>query len=169
MFFTKLTNLTITHLYQQHHTWLERWLTRKLGCRLDAADLTQDTFVKLLNRSHPELLEPRAYLTRIAHGLMVNHLRRKDIERTYLELLTQQPEAHSPSPEYQALIIETLAELDQLLQGLPTKTRQAFLMSQLEGLKYSDIAQRLSVSVSMVKKYMLQAITHCMKIDRPTE
>lgn len=60
------------------------------------------------------------------------------------------------------MVLETLHEIDALLDGLPPKARSAFLLSQLEGLKYADIATRLGVSVSMVKKYMLQAMTHCM-------
>ena len=54
-----------------------------------------------------------------------------------------------------------------LLDGLPARARAAFLLSQLEGLAYADIAQRLGVSVSMVKKYMLQAMAHCMGVGRP--
>ena len=57
--------------------------------------------------------------------------------------------------------------LRPVLDGLPPKVRHAFLLSQLEGLKYDDIAARLSVSVSMVKKYMLQAITHCVRLRHP--
>lgn len=62
------------------------------------------------------------------------------------------------------MILDSLLAIDALLDGLPTKARQAFLMSQLEGLKYAEIAERLGVSLSMVKKYMLQAMTHCMGI-----
>jgi RNA polymerase sigma-19 factor, ECF subfamily len=64
-------------------------------------------------------------------------------------------------------VVEALMEIDALLDGLPPKARLAFLLSQLEGLPYAEIAQRLNVSLSMVKKYMLQAVTHCMRIERP--
>ncbi len=35
-------------LYAEHHQWLTGWIRRKLGCDESAADLTQDTFVRLL-------------------------------------------------------------------------------------------------------------------------
>ena len=38
-------------LYQQHQSWLRDWLRRKTGCPFDAADLTQDTFLKVLLRA----------------------------------------------------------------------------------------------------------------------
>lgn len=158
----------VAELYADHHGWLSGWLRKKLGCAHHAADLAHDTFVRVLSTppTH-ELREPRAYLTTVAHGLMVNHLRRRELERAYLDALAWLPEPVSPSPESRALTIETLLEIDALLDGLPPKARQAFLLSQLEGLRYAEIAERLKVSLSMVKKYMLQAVTHCMRIERP--
>ena len=69
-----------------------------------------------------------------------------------------------PSPEAQALILETLTELDALLDRLPARVRQAFLLAQLEGLTYAVIAERLGVSERMVKKYMAQAMLHCLEL-----
>ncbi|MFJ1571198.1 sigma factor [Pseudomonas sp. NPDC088322] len=40
-------------LYVEHHAWLKRWLWQRMGCRSDAADLTQDTFLRLLRPAHP--------------------------------------------------------------------------------------------------------------------
>ncbi len=158
----------VAEWYQDHHGWLCGWLRRKLGCAYSAADLAQDTFVRVLAREcAPELREPRAFLTTVAHGLMVNHLRRQEIERAYLDALASQAERSCADAETRAMVIETLLEVDAMLAGLPTKVREAFLMSQLEGLRYAEIAQRLGVSLSMVKKYMLQAVTQCMRIERP--
>jgi RNA polymerase sigma factor (sigma-70 family) len=155
-------------LYSDHHHWLHDWLRRKLGCTHQAADLAHDTFLRvLLAPPRDDLREPRAWLVTVAHGLMVNHLRRQDLERAYLDALANHPPAFVPSPEERAVILEALCQIDALLDGLPHRARSAFLMSQLEGLAYGDIAARLGVSVSMVKKYMLQAMTHCMSIERP--
>ncbi len=158
----------VAELYQSHHTWLFGWLRKKLGCAHNAADLAHDTFLRVL-RAPPtgQLREPRAFLTTVAHGLMVNQLRRQALERAYLDALAWLPPASCPGPESRALVIETLLEIDALLDGLPPKARQAFLLSQLEGLRYADIAERMGVSLSMVKKYMLQAVSHCMRIEQP--
>ena len=159
----------VADLYASHHGWLRGWLRKKLGCSEQAADLAQDTFLRLLGRppALEELREPRAYLTTMAHGLMVNHLRRQDLERAYLQALAAQPEALAPSPEERALLLETLLAIDALLDGLPSKARQAFLLSQLDGLRYAEIAEHLGVSLSMVKKYMMQAMLHCMQAAKP--
>jgi RNA polymerase sigma-19 factor, ECF subfamily len=164
-------NSTVQHpmhiLYSDHHGWLHGWLRKKLGCGFDAADLAHDTFLRVLVTPRlDEIREPRAFLVTVAHGLMVNFLRRRDLERAYLDALALHPEALAPSPEEHALVIEALVGIDIMLKGLAPKVRQAFLLSQLQGLRYSEIAERLGVSVSMIKKYMLQAITHCMGGER---
>ncbi|MGE0802819.1 MAG: sigma-70 family RNA polymerase sigma factor [Lautropia sp.] len=153
----------VENLYVDHHGWLRAWLRRRLGDSFIAADLTHDTFLRVLGRREiVDLREPRAYLTTIAHGLVVNHWRRQEIENAYLETLATSPEATSPSPETRALLVEALCELDALLDRLNPKARSAFLLAQLDGLTYGEIAARLQVSERMVKKYMAQAMLHCL-------
>ncbi|WP_454692171.1 sigma-70 family RNA polymerase sigma factor [Achromobacter aloeverae] len=157
---------TVETLYTAHHRWLFGWLRQKLGCDHQAADLAQDTFVRLMTSqcAAPSLREPRAYLTRIAHGLMVNHWRRLSLERAYLDSLARQPEPLTPSPEQRALVLETLCQLDAMLDNLGFKVREAFLLSQLDGLKYAEIAERLGVSDRTIKKYMSKAMLQCLLI-----
>ncbi|THF66161.1 sigma-70 family RNA polymerase sigma factor [Pseudothauera nasutitermitis] len=151
-------------LYRDHHRWLHGWLRRKLNCTEQAADLAQDTFVRLLSRPEPEgLREPRAYLATIAHGLVVNHWRRKALEQAYLEELASRPEVLAPSPEERRLVVEALEEIARLLDGLPARVREIFLLSQLDGLTYAAIGERLGVSINVVQKAMVRATAHCYR------
>jgi RNA polymerase sigma-70 factor (ECF subfamily) len=43
----------VAALYTDHHGWLQGWLRRKVGNAFDAADLTQDTFVRILGVREP--------------------------------------------------------------------------------------------------------------------
>jgi RNA polymerase sigma-70 factor (ECF subfamily) len=79
--------------------------------------------------------------------------------------LANLPEACVPSPEDRWLLLETLHALDELLAGLPPLVRRAFLWSQLEGLGYREIAERLQVSERTVKRYMAEAYEHCLLVD----
>lgn len=155
----------VSELYQHHHGWLQGWLRRRLGCHEQAADLAQDTFTRLLgSRRVLEAREPRAYLTTVAKGLMINWFQRQSLERAYLEALAGLPEALAPSPEQRYLVLETLHEIDALLARLPDPVRQAFLLAQIEGLKYEAIAESLGVSLGSVKRYMQQAFRHCLEL-----
>ncbi len=158
----------VDSLYQDHHGWLAAWLQRKLGCSHQAADLAQDVFIKLLVKQPPNVLrEPRAYLTTIAHGVMVNYLRRREVEQAYMQALLALPEEMVPSVEQRLLVLETLFEIERMLAGLPEKVRQAFLSSQLDGMAYRDIAHQLGVSERMIKKYMARAMLACITVMEP--
>ncbi len=160
----------VHHLYSDHHSWLQGWLRRKLGCTHQAADLAQDTFVRILaapdhlpeKQANWQLQEPRAYLTIIAKRLLANLYRRRSLEQAYVDSLALLPEALAPSPEQRMLILETLHELDAMLDGLPAKARAAFLLAQLEGQGYAEIATRLAVSERTVKRYMVQTMARCI-------
>lgn len=157
---------SVETLYGDHHAWLQGWLRRKLGNACDAADLAQDTFMRVLGRPRElaELREPRAWLTTIAHGLAVDHVRRKTLERACLDAIAHLPEPQAPSPEAQLMLVEALVRIDAMLDGLSPKARSAFLLSRLEGLGYNEIAQQLGVSLSSVEKYMATAIRHCLSL-----
>lgn len=156
-------NALFTAVYGDHHSWLRRWLYRRLGCPEVAADLAQDTFVRVLNkRALIDVERPRAYLVTIAHSLFVNLLRRRQLEQSYLEALAQLPEALMPAPEERLQLLEILHALDTMLNGLPNKVRRSFLLSQLEGLTHREIADRLGVSQSSVRQYIARALLQCM-------
>lgn len=159
-------NLHVQNLYCEHHGWLHRWLDRKLGNTSDAADLAHDTFVRLLTRQSATSFgaEPRALLTHIAKGLVIDRWRRQDVERAYLDTIAHLPEPEVPSPEIRWLILEALYRIDAMLSAMPDKARRAFLMSQLDGMTYSQIAEALDVSLITVKRYMRDAFLACLSV-----
>lgn len=155
----------VQSLYRDHHGWLRDWLRRKLGCSHNAADLAHDTFVRLLSKKEAASpKDPRAYLSTIAQGLVVDFYRRRALERAYLESLAALPEAQTPSPETRAIVLEALMAIDAMLDGMKPAVREAFILSQLDGLTYSEIAHRLGVTVRTVNNYMVKALEHCYAI-----
>ncbi|MGH8653596.1 MAG: sigma factor, partial [Gammaproteobacteria bacterium] len=71
-------------LYREHHSWLLGWLRKRVACRFLAEDHAHDAFLRVIaTRDVHTIREPRAYLTTIAHGLIINHRRRAAIERAY--------------------------------------------------------------------------------------
>ncbi len=152
-------------LYREHHAWLLGWLRKRIGCRYLAEDHAHDAFVRFITVADMGAVrEPRAYLTTVAQGLLVNH-RRRAIERAYWEALATVPAGRMPSPEEQVLILETLLEIDAALDRLPSRARRAFLMARLEGLCYAEIGRRLGVPERMVKRCMAQAMLHCLTLS----
>ncbi|MNQ62101.1 putative RNA polymerase sigma factor FecI [compost metagenome] len=155
-------HLTIQALYCEHHGWLKSWLRSKLGNAADAADLAQDTFLRLLGRSDSlDLRTPRAFLRTVARGLVIDHWRREELERAYLEALAQVPEATAPSPEERELILEVLERIALMLDRLKPKARTAFLLAQCEGLTHKEVAARMGISLRSVERYVADALYQC--------
>ncbi|MGL4316762.1 MAG: sigma-70 family RNA polymerase sigma factor [Pseudomonas sp.] len=152
-------------LYGTHHGWLRGWLRRSVGCSQQAADLAQDTFMRLLVRDQPiSGRAPRALLVRIARGLLIDHWRRDALERAYLEALAQLPEASHPSPEVRHEALQSLERIAQLLDGLKPAVREAFLLYQLGGLTHAQVALELGISTRTVERHVASALLHCYRV-----
>ena len=159
-----LSSPSIADIYTRHNGWLLRWLRGKLSCADQAADLAQETFLRLLTTpaDAPSLREPRAYLTTVAKRLVIDHYRHQSLMQAWHETLAQLPEQLAPSPEDRLELLQTLDRIDRMLDGLGAKVRAAFLLAQLEGLTYAEIAIRLDTSERTVKRYMVQAFARCI-------
>ena len=161
-------NDRIHTLYSDHHGWLQNWLGYKLGNRYDAADIAHDTFLRLITGSRALNKlgdEPRGLLTHIARHLVIDHWRRQDVERAYVEAIAQLPEAETPSAEVRLLILEALQRIEAMLNNLPVLTREIFLLAQLDGLIYQEIAEQQKVSLATVKRHMSKAFLACLQLN----
>lgn len=155
----------VNTLYRQHHSWLYQWLKRRLNHSEDAADLAHDTFIRILKRKDQLYFDqPRALLTTVAKGILINWYQRKSIEKAYLEALSSRPEYDEISPEQKISAIESLCLINQLLNQMPERQQQVFIWSQLEGLTQQEIANRLNISTRTVIRDLVAVLTQCLAI-----
>lgn len=166
LFFDDITvNTVIGQIYQQHYPWLHTWLKKRLNNSHTAADLAHDTFVRILSKQDVLNFEqPRALLTTVARGILVNWFQRQAVEQAYLDMLALQPEYYMPSPEQQIQSVESLVLIFQALANMTERQQQSFIWSQLEGLNYQQIADRQQVSVRTVMRDVSTALVHCLSI-----
>lgn len=148
--------------YKDHHAWLYGWLCRKMPNRCDAADLAQDTFVRMLTSTGTGVVrEPRALLLTIARRALIDLWRRREIEQAWLEYQAGLPEALVPSAEEVSALLEALEQIARLLGDLPEEIRMVFLLSRLEGKTHRAIAEQMQISVATVERYIKRAFIHC--------
>ncbi len=115
----------------------------------------------LQRREHLQIQQPKAFLRTVARGLIIDHWRREELHKAYLEALAVLPEAHTPDVETRELLLELLERIAKMLDGLKPKVRTAFLLAQCEGLRHQEIAQQMGVSVRTVERYIADALYHC--------
>ena len=158
-----LSTRKLGFFFSDHHRWLLQHIRRRVRNPADAEDTAADTFCQMLAaRVDPDSIEqPRAYLSTIARRLIFDRHRRGKLESAYLERLALLPETVAPSPEEQLQLIEALVAIDRAIDGLPLVVKATFLYSQLDGLSYVAIAQKLGLSERTVSRYMKQALRQC--------
>ena len=158
--------LWLSHVYQTHHTTLLSWFKHKLQHHHQSEDLSQEVFYRALKSNYcfTSIKEPQAWLMGIAKHVIIDHWRRQHIERLYLEALAHLPEEFYPSAEHEVCIRETLYQVHVMLEKLPQRTAQVFLLSQLDGLTYYAIAEKLNISEATVKRDMKQAFLACINL-----
>lgn len=158
--------LWLSHVYQTHQTTLLSWFKHKLQHHHQSEDLSQEVFYRALKSNYcfTSIKEPQAWLMGIAKHVIIDHWRRQHIERLYLEALAHLPEEFYPSAEHEVCIRETLYQVHVMLEKLPQRTAQVFLLSQLDGLTYYAIAEKLNISETTVKRDMKQAFLACINL-----
>ncbi len=159
--------LFIEQMYQDNHEGFLRFLMQKTRNMDDAHDVLQEAFQKLMNRDGlGEMENPRAYLYRTATNIIIDRQRRGQHHTRYIREVRIGAQTGSAGlegaipPDRQVAARQELAAIRRALDDLPEKCRRAFLMHRQEHMKYGEIAESLKISVSMVEKYMIQALRH---------
>ncbi|MFA5984065.1 MAG: sigma-70 family RNA polymerase sigma factor [Methylococcaceae bacterium] len=153
---------------------LLRFLTGRTKCPEAAADLTQETFLRLhefVKEKPPNNARALAY--RIALNLATDYHRKVKVRENLTvdiepDLLADISVSMAPGPEQMAMDSQRLSQFHAVLDELPLECRTAFRLHGIDGMTYSEIATHLGISVSMVYKHLTRAINHCMKrMDKP--
>ena len=112
----------------------------------------------------------RAWLFAIATNLMRSHFRKQKVRRIMVSWWRPtrsgpeggrelDPADAGPSPEQQTLVNEQVMWLERALDKLPTRWRQALVLTQLEGLSHKEAAEALGVPATSIKTWVHRART----------
>ena len=81
--------------------------------------------------------------------------------RSVVAMLATTPEETHPSPQEQWILVESLLAIDRMLDGLSRQAKSVFVYSQIDGLTYSQIGERLGLSLGRVHQLMAEALRCC--------
>ncbi len=141
----------------------------------DAADMTQEAFIRLLRSLHTYRGDTKftTWLYRLVTNVCLDELRRRG---RLMSSLDAAPESAPPEPsdsdpwvqpERWASAAESAAELHRALGALSTPQRLALTLFYLQDLRYEDIAQVMDLPLNTVKSHIRRAKERLAGILRP--
>jgi RNA polymerase sigma-70 factor (ECF subfamily) len=167
-----MSDAAITGNFQQHNDLQTEFVQANLrriflqiyrivGNVEDAQDLTQEAFIKALQRSEQLKDAEKAahWLSRIASNTAIDFLRRhgrvsfSEID-SLIDPLTSAPEE---SPEQVVLRSERKAYIDDGLRLLTERERLALIMRDVDNMPAEDVAKELNCSKATVRSHIANA------------
>jgi RNA polymerase sigma-70 factor (ECF subfamily) len=152
-------------LFRSSYVILVRYAMTIIKDHDTAEEIVQDLFVKIWQEKDKINIESslNGYLFRSVHNRCLHYIEHKKVvERHASEMLTREeekPENPSDILQYK----ELQARIAAIIERLPARCGQIFCMNRFEGLKYNEIAEKLSVSVKTVEANMGKALKEFRK------
>jgi RNA polymerase sigma factor (sigma-70 family) len=154
----------VSRLHEAFGAELLRYLVRRLGRQELAEEVAQETYLQLHRLSRPEeVVCPQALLFNVATKLASKQRRRARVEATYPASVGERDDLadHLSRPDRRAMAEETLRHLTEIVDQMPPKLREVFVMRFIEQLPRREIAERLSISVGAVEQRLPRALNLC--------
>lgn len=163
------SSVFLTQVYLKHIFELRAFLLRRVGCREIAAELAQETFLRMMNYQHTEALHNiRALLYQIAGNLAVDYhcmQVRQPVHTTIHELSPHDiPVSDASDPARIVFARQILEQLCHVIEELPPQCHRAFVLHKFDGLSHADIASQLGITRNAVEKLLIRALVRLRRV-----
>ena len=170
-------------IVQQYNRRIYNICYRFSGSADDAADLTQEVFIKMyrtLSTYDTTRASFMTWVTTVTRNLLVDHFRKGKYDRVTDSLdatpgnqedgltLADQLEDSSASPETRVRSQETQKMVHEALRRLSPELREAVILRDLQDLDYKDIAKVLNVPEGTVKSRINRGRTELARLLQRT-
>lgn len=155
------TLTVLTQLIVAERPTLLRLMYRIIKNRDAAEDAVQSLFEKIQRVEQTLIIgSPKAYLYRLAANLAIDHARslcrREDVQDSIDALLWLEDD--TPTAEQSTAAKKQLARVEDMIETLPEPMKTFFCLNRFHGLTQTEIARRSGKSVSIVNRYIHQAL-----------
>ena len=145
---------------RRHSDDVYRFARSLLGNASDAEDATQEVLLKLWHHlASIRGTEVRPWLLRTTRNHCIDQIRRRNPHLTewHDESIETHADATAPDPRQAADDASLRQEIDVALQGLTENLRSVFILHEINGLRYREIADTLGIPINSVKVYLSRA------------
>ena len=158
--------LSVQNTIRRYHDSLIQFLRQRLRVPEDAFDVAQEAYIRLMQyQDSRRIRSPSSILFRIAINV-ANDLGRAELARGVPNQCTVEGldiASDEPSAERQLTARQDLELLYTVIEQLPPKCRQVFLLSRVRHMTYGQIAGHCGISQKMVEKHISHALAVCMQ------
>lgn len=158
---SSMTTEELELAFKAHAGELRSFLYRHLKSSETAADLAQETYLRMLRQPpRKPVLNLRGFIFRIARNLAIDHARSRGTRDQHDQGVAYLYEVTGESPELFDVVAarEELAVLAGALERLPAQAQRIFLLCRLEGQPHKQVAAEMGISVSNVEKQLAAAL-----------
>lgn len=149
-------------LFERYHKKLYAYLMRLLDSKEDAEEIVQESFIKIWEKRE-EFIEGYsfdAFLFTIAKNTFLNFTREKVNRRVFEDHFQIINEVASGKTDDYVIFKETREIIRLIIEGMPPRRREVFMMRKVEGLSRKEISEKLGISVITVDSQLLKANTY---------
>lgn len=152
---------------ERYHRELLNFLVRQVRDGDAAADMTQESFARVLSAQAAGLavVDPRALLFRTARNLVIDRHRRQQLrQHEDVDTLPDHQHPCAPArlqPDEALSSAQAVQAYVNTIEALPPRCKEAFVLYVFDGLSQPEIARRMGISVSMVEKHVVRGLVAC--------
>ena len=148
-------------LFRKYYVRLCGFANKFLNDPEEAREIVQEVFMKIWEGR--EDIDPedslQSYLFKIAQNNSLNRLRKLKVESRYVEIFKLVYVENADFSSYESIFTRELSDnIARAISTIPPKCRRVFELSRVDGLKYSEIARELHISVKTVEAQMSKAL-----------
>ncbi len=150
-------------IYREYYIPLCYSCLRYLDNIEDAEEVVQDVFVKLWEKHNEVVISTslKSYLHRAVHNNALNYIKKQGIISRYKHGEEKDHQGITHGDGQSSMEDEELrVVIKRAILELPEKRREIFELCKFEGMKYSKIADKLSISVKTVENQMTKALKY---------
>jgi RNA polymerase sigma-70 factor (ECF subfamily) len=146
-------------LYKKYSKRLYKFAYYILKSPEESENIVQDVFLSLWeNRNKVEKdSSVKYYVFTIAYNSAISIIRKKARESQFIEYLKSLQDLNQEPVNIELEYHELTEKLEDIINHLPDRQKSVYLLHKVEGLKYSEIAERLNISVNTIENHMSRA------------
>jgi RNA polymerase sigma-70 factor (ECF subfamily) len=149
--------LAFDELYVRYRRKLFHFANCILKSDGDAENIVHEVYIKLWeNRKKIEKI--KSYIFSIAYNSSISLIRKKINDQKFLDYIKSLPPSWEAPADLDIEYKDLVEKAEQIIEKLPKQQKSVYLLSREDGMLYSEIAERMNISINTVENHMVSAL-----------